>query len=112
MSRGSERANHRAEERKRRARLQAEANEHMADSIRRGFITVVRIRRDGGRVIRWSREVDEWWVANAEYCMARDDGAVTEAHRKRVREAWLAIKDRVELSSAEQELIDEVMRFQ
>ena len=44
--------------------------------------------------------------------MARDDGTVSEAHRKRVREAWLAIRDQVELNRAEQALIDEVMRFQ
>jgi hypothetical protein len=89
-----------------------EAREGIDDLIRRGFMTVVRIRRDGRRVIQWPPEVDEWWVATAEYCMARDDGAVTEAHRKRVREAWLAIKDRVELSSSEQELIDEIVRVQ
>jgi hypothetical protein len=44
--------------------------------------------------------------------MARDSGALTEAHRKRIREAWLGIKDQVELNSAEQELVDEAMQFQ
>jgi hypothetical protein len=97
---------------KRRARLQCEVNEQFDDLISRGFITVVRTRRDGSRVIHWTPEVSEWWEATTKYCMARDDGALTEAHRKRVREAWLAIKDRVELSGSEQELIDEVMRFQ
>ena len=81
------------------------------EDIRAGFITVVRVRRDGVRLVRWLPEADEWWVATAEYCTARNDGTAAEAHRKRVREAWLAIKDRVELSCAEQQLVDEVMRF-
>ena len=89
-----------------------EAEDEFNELIRAGFITEVRVRRDGVRVVQWPAETDEWWVATAEYCMARDDGTVAEAHRKRVREAWLAIKDRVELSCAEQELVDEVMRFQ
>jgi hypothetical protein len=89
-----------------------EANEQFDDLINRGFITVLRIRRDGSRLIRRAPGADEWWEAAATYCMARDDGALTEAHRKRVCEAWLAIKDQVELNCAEQELVDGAMRFQ
>ena len=89
-----------------------EAEDEFNELIRAGFITVVRVRRDGTRVVRWPPETDEWWVATAEYCMARDDGTVAEAHHKRVREAWLAIRDQVELSRDEQALIDEVMAFQ
>ena len=96
----------------RRQMTPREASEGITELIGQGFITVVRIRRDGGRVIRWQPGTSEWFEAAAKYCMARDDGAVTEAHRKRVREAWLAIRDQVELNCAEQALIDEVMRFQ
>jgi hypothetical protein len=96
----------------RRQMTPREASDGITELIERGFITIVRIRRDGGRVVRWRPEVSEWWQAAAEYCMARDDGTVSEAHRKRVREAWLAIRDQVELNCAEQALIDEVMRFQ
>ena len=35
-----------------------------------------------------------------------------EQLQKEGREAWLAIKDQVELNCAEQALMDEVMRFQ
>jgi hypothetical protein len=45
--------------------------------------------------------------------MARDDGVVTEAHRKQVRATWLAIKDRIALSCDDQRaLMDEVMGVQ
>jgi hypothetical protein len=77
--------------------------------VRQGFITVIRIRRDGGRVIRWIPGASEWFEALAEYCMARDDGAVTEAHREQVRATWRVIKDQVELSCDQQTLMDEVM---
>jgi hypothetical protein len=88
-----------------------EADEQFEDLVRRGFITV-RIRRDGSRILRRAPGTDEWWEAAAVYCMARDEGALTEEHRKRVREAWLAIKNHVELNCAEQELVDAAMRFQ
>jgi hypothetical protein len=96
----------------RRQMTSREADEGMADLINRGFITVVRTRRDGSRVVNWTPEVSEWWEAAAVYCMARDDDALTEAHRKRARQAWLAIKDQVELDCDQQALVDEVMRFQ
>jgi hypothetical protein len=89
-----------------------EADEHFEALVRRGFIVVVRTRRDGSRVIRYAPGAEEWFEAAARYCMARDDGALTEAHRKRVLAAWLAIRDRVELSDGEQELVTEVMGFQ
>ena len=78
-----------------REREASEAVSELTELIERGFVTIVRIRRDGGRVIRWIPGTEEWWEAAARYCMARDDGTVSEAHRKRVREAWLAIRDRV-----------------
>ena len=86
-----------------------EADKHVNDLIARGFFTVVRIRRDGGRVIRWPPEVDEWWEAVAVYCMARDADVVTEAHRQRVREAWRALDGRVEWSDDDRAFLLEVL---
>jgi hypothetical protein len=37
-------------------------------------------------------------------------GQVTEAHRAKARETWLAVKDRMEPSPFTLELMDEVMR--
>jgi hypothetical protein len=79
------------------------------DLFRRGFIPTISYLDDGTRIIRWTPEVVEWWAATSAYCTARDDDALTRAHGKRVREAWLAVKGQVELNDAEQELVDEAL---
>ena len=43
-----------------------------------------------------------------EYCDARLAGQVTEAHRAKARETWLAVKDRMEPSPFTLELMDEL----
>jgi hypothetical protein len=44
-----------------------------------------------------------------EYCDARLAGQVTEAHRAKGRETWLAVKDRMEPSPFSLELMDELL---
>jgi hypothetical protein len=87
------------------------SKEEFEDLMQRGFIPTITVLDDGTNVIRWTPEVVEWWAATSTYCTARDDGALTKAHCKRVREAWLAVKGQVELNDAEQELVDEAIRF-
>ncbi len=67
----------------RRQMTPREASDGINELIRAGFITVVRVRRDGGRVIQSLPGADEWFEAVAVYVMARDGGTVTEAHRKK-----------------------------
>ena len=55
-------------------------------------------------------ELVEWTAACQEYCDARLAGQVTEAHRAKARETWLAVKDRMEPSPFTLELMDEIMR--
>jgi hypothetical protein len=43
------------------------ADEHFEALVRRGFIVVVRTRRDGSRVIRYAPGAAEWFEAAALY---------------------------------------------
>jgi hypothetical protein len=84
---------------------------HVAERVRQGFLIVVGKRR-GRCIYRWRPGASEWVEAVEAYTRARDDGAVTEAHRERVRKTRRVIKDQVELDSDHQALMDEVMRIQ
>ena len=52
----------------------------------------------------------EWQAAVQAYVDARSTNTVTEAHRARAREAWAAIKDRMEPSAFALELMEEIER--
>ena len=54
-------------------------------------------------------ELVEWTAACQEYCDARLAGQLTEAHRAKARETWLAVKDRMEPSPFTLELMDELL---
>jgi hypothetical protein len=84
---------------------------YVAELVRQGLLLVVGKRR-GRRTYRFQPGALEWVEAVEAYKVARDDGAVTEAHRERVRATWRTIKDQVELDSDQRALMDEVMRFQ
>jgi hypothetical protein len=94
-------------------RIKREIDALLDDLIARGFVTTVRIRRDGQRVFRFSPGASEWWEASAAYVAARDDeGRATEAQRQRVRRAWQALDGKVKWDDDEQALLHEVMQFQ
>jgi hypothetical protein len=84
---------------------------YVAELVQQGLLIVVGTRR-GKPVYRFVPGGLEWFAAVVDYNSARDDGTVTEAHRKQVRVTWLAIKDQVELNCDQQALMDELMRFQ
>ena len=88
------------------------ASEGVNDLIRRRFITVVRLHRDGKRTIRYAPGCVEWFEAVALYSMARNADAVTEAHRARIRAAWRAIDGRVRWSDDDRAFLREALDFQ
>ena len=84
-------------------------SEYLAELHRQGFLAVVGKRR-GRRLYQCRPGAAEWFEAVEGYTVTRDSGTVTEAHREKVRETWLAIRNRVELDSDQLALMDEVMR--
>ena len=62
--------------------------------VARGLFAVVGTDADGRRLFRALPGALEWMEASEEYRAVRDDGVATEAHRRRVQEAWLTVAGR------------------
>jgi hypothetical protein len=76
------------------------ADEHFEALVRRGFIVVVRTRRDGSRVIRYALH------------QAHNANTLTEAHRQRIRAAWRALDGKVRWSDDDRMVFNEATSVQ
>jgi hypothetical protein len=87
-------------------------DEAVNDLIKRKFVVVVRVHRDGKRTIRYAPGAQEWFEAAAAYTMAHNANTLTEAHRRQIRAAWRALDGEVRWSDAERAFLAETFSVQ